>query len=215
MKSLILTSLIALSASVAMAADVVYEAPQPPVAEIATPVFTWSGPYLGIQGGGSWLDGDFSAAGATASDDFNGGRFGVFGGYQYQFDNNFVLGLEGDVSYDWNENTYLDAVDVGTDWSGSVRAKVGYAIDRALIYATGGWAITRGYIDISGAGEETKTFNGYTVGAGVDYAFTDNIFTKLEYRFNDFGDKNVDVLGVPVNADLKQHLLTVGIGVKF
>ena len=51
MKTLIVTSLLALSASTAMAADAVYETPAPPVAQETLPVFTWSGPYLGIQGG--------------------------------------------------------------------------------------------------------------------------------------------------------------------
>lgn len=218
MKLAILSSLVALTASGAMAADAVYEAPAaPPVAFEATPVFTWSGPYVGIQGGGSWMNGDFTSGGVTDSENFDGGRFGIFGGYQHQFDNNLVLGIEGDVSYDWNENTYAafgSAVDVGTDWNGSVRARVGYAFDHALIYATGGWTATRGKIEGAGI-DESKTFNGYTVGAGVDYAFTDNVFGRVEYRFSDYGDKDFGVAGVPVNADLSQHAVTVGIAVKF
>lgn len=218
MKRLIFSSLIALTASTAMAADLVYETSAPPALEVVTPGFSWSGPYLGLQGGAGWLEGDFSAAGLSDSEDFDGGRFGVFAGYQHQFDNNFVLGIEGEVSYDWNENTYSAlgaSADVGTDWNGSIRARAGYALDRALIYVTGGWAITNGYIDVSGLGEESDTFNGYTLGAGVDYAFTDRVFGRLEYRFNDYGDKDFDVLGVPVNAELQQHQVTVGLGVKF
>ncbi|WP_405049231.1 outer membrane protein [Rhizobium sp. NZLR1] len=49
--------------------------------------------------------------------------------------------------------------------------------------------LPRGYVDLPGLDKETETFNGYTVGAGVDFAFTDNIFVCGEYRFNDFGKK--------------------------
>lgn len=135
MKTLIVTSLLALSASTAMAADAVYETPAPPVAQETLPVFTWSGPYLGIQGGAGWANGDFSAGGPVVSDDFNGGILGAFAGYNYQFDNNMVLGIEGDVDYNWNDNDY-SGIKVGTDWQGSVRGRVGYAFDHALIYAT-------------------------------------------------------------------------------
>ncbi|MCM2439412.1 porin family protein [Agrobacterium vitis] len=218
MKAAPISLFITLAASTAMAADVVNEPPVAPPAEVVAPAFTWTGPYLGIQGGGGWLDGNFSAAGVSGSENFDGGRLGGFAGYQYQFDNNFVLGIEGDVSYDWNDKTYSGlgvAAGVGTDWSGSVRGRVGYAFDKALIYATGGWAATRASIDVSGLGEEKKTFNGYTIGVGVDYAFTSNIFGRLEYRYNDYGNKDFEMLGVPVSADLTQHIVTVGIGVKF
>lgn len=210
-KKILFASLIALSATTAMAADAISEPPAPPVAEDVAPAFTWSGPYFGIQGGAGWLDGKFSALGATASDNFDGGRLGGFAGYQHQFANNFVLGLEGDVSYDWNDNEYLGLLKVGTDVGGSVRVRAGYAIDNALLYATGGWAVTRGYAKVAGV-KETETFNGYTLGAGVDYAFTNNIFARVEYRFTDYSKKTfLNVL----DTDLKQNAVTVGLGVKF
>ena len=56
-----------------------------------------------------------------------------------------------------------------------------------------------------------KTHVGWTVGAGVEYAFTDNVFGRLEYRYNDYGDK--DIFGI--NTDLDQHTVKVGLGVKF
>ena len=54
-------------------------------------------------------------------------------------------------------------------------------------------------------------FEGWRNGTDVDYAFTNNIFARAEYRFNSYGDK--DVLGI--KADLDQHVVGVGIGVKF
>lgn len=213
MKSVLLSLLASFAMiSAASAADAIM-APQPaPVAPMAVP-FSWSGGYAGIRGGGVWINGDFSIPGATASENFNGGLVGGFVGYNWQFQNNIVVGVEGDLNYNWDENTYDvfgTDVEVGTDVSGSARVRLGYAIDHALVYATGGWAAARGYIE--GAGDkETETFNGWTAGAGVDYAFTDKIFGRVEYRYTDYQDK--DIIGI--NTDLDQNEVTAGIGVKF
>jgi outer membrane immunogenic protein len=209
MKTLIISTAIATLAafSSAYAADAVIEAPPaPPVADVV-PAFTWAGGYVGALGGGVWVNGDFEVPGASASQDFNGGFIGGFAGYNFQHDN-IVFGVEGDIDYNWNKES-IGGVDVGTDLSGSVRGRVGYAMDRALIYATAGWAATRGYID--DGDKETKTFNGWTVGGGIDYAFTNNIFGRAEYRYTDFSDKDID----GINVDLKQNAVMVGIGVKF
>ncbi len=203
-KFLVATMITLASSSAVFAADMVEQ----PVT--AAPVFTWSGPYFGIDGGAGWLNGDFSAGGISDSEDFNGGLFGGFVGYNWQLDNSIVLGIEGNVEYNWNDKDFLGA-NVGSDWSGAVRARVGYAFDNALLYGAAGWTATRGFVDVPGFDKETKTFNGYTVGAGVDYAFTNNVFGRVEYRFNDYGSK--DVLGIDVDAD--QHVVKIGLGVKF
>lgn len=204
MKKILVAAAFALASSTAVFAADMLEQPT------AAPAFTWTGPYFGIDGGAGWLNGDFSAGGVSASEDFNGGLFGGFVGYNWQLDNSIVLGVEGNVEYNWNDKDVLGA-NVGTDWSGAVRARVGYAFDNALLYGAAGWTATRGFIDEPGFDKETKTFNGYTVGAGVDYAFTNNVFGRVEYRYNDYGSK--DVLGLDV--DLDQHVVKVGLGVKF
>ncbi len=56
-----------------------------------------------------------------------------------------------------------------------------------------------------------ETLHGWTVGTGVDYALTDRIFTRLEYRYNDYGERNIQ----GVNTDFNQHVIGVGLGVKF
>jgi outer membrane immunogenic protein len=212
MKTLVLSSVFVIAAaafSQAMAADAVTEPPAPPVAE-NVPVFTWTGPYAGIRGGGSWTHGDFDFPGGSASQSFNGGLIGGFLGYNWQLDNNVVLGAEGDLNYNWNKEDIAPGVDAGTDLDGSVRARVGYAFDRTLLYATGGWQVSRGYLD-AGDGKDTKSFNGWTLGAGVDHAFTEKIFGRVEYRYTDFGSKDID----GVKSDFNQNAVVVGVGVKF
>lgn len=60
---------------------------------------------MGNDGGVGWLNGDFSGGGATATEDFNGGLFGAFVGYNWQFDS-IVLGVEGSLEYRWNDKDF-------------------------------------------------------------------------------------------------------------
>lgn len=197
------------TAGFAMAADAVDQVPTAPAAVETPAAFSWAGGYIGIYGGYGWLDGTLSSGGASLSDNFDGGRIGGFGGWNFDVGHNVILGVEGDVNYDWNENDY-SGVKVGTDVSGSVRARAGYAIDRALLFVAGGWTADRGYIDYAGD-KYRKTFNGWTIGAGVDYAITNRIFTRLEYRYNDYGTK--DLSGI--DFDSKQNVVNIGLGIKF
>ncbi|GHC79661.1 outer membrane protein [Limoniibacter endophyticus] len=210
MKKILLASVAVFFVGAAHAADVVYDAPPAaPVAEI--PAWSWAGGYLGIQGGGVFSEGTASIPGASFSDDFNGGYVGGFVGWNFELGNSFILGLEGDVNYNFNENSYAGGIDAGQDWSYGIRARAGYAVDRALIFISGGWAATNAYVDIPGVGDFDETFNGWSVGAGVDYAFTDTMFGRLEYRYSDFGDK--DIAGF--NVEIDQHTVGVALGVKF
>lgn len=192
--------------SAARAADAVEQIPEAPVAiEATAPAFTWSGPYVGLHGGYGWGNGDVGAF----SENFDGGRFGGFVGYNWQMSNGFVAGIEGDVNYDWNEEN-IAGVDVSSGFSGSARARLGYAMDRALPYIAGGWTATN--VKAEGPGIDTDdTLSGWTIGAGLDYAFTDNIFGRAEYRYNDYGSGNLG----GANVDFDQHIVNVGIGVKF
>ncbi|MGG7519080.1 outer membrane protein [Allorhizobium undicola] len=194
----------------AMAADAVSETPAPPAAVETPAAFSWAGGYAGVHGGYGWLDMKLSSGGASASDDFDGGRLGGFAGWNFDVGHNVIVGIEGDLNYDWNENDY-SGIKLGTDVSGSARARVGYALDRALVYAAGGWTATRGHLDNTGSVDGHTTFNGWTVGAGVDYALTNRIFVRGEYRYNDFASK--DLSGIDI--DMKQHVVNVGVGVKF
>ncbi|AYD00194.1 outer membrane protein [Neorhizobium sp. NCHU2750] len=191
----------------AFAADAVEQVPTAPAAVDTMPVFTWSGPYLGAHTGYGWGDGHLEGAG---SDDFDGWRLGGFAGYNWQFSNGFVTGVEGDINYDWNDNNYGGGVKLEGGVNGSVRARLGYAIDRTLIYAAGGWTATDVRLKAP-TGNDSDTLNGWTIGAGVDHAFTDNVFGRLEYRYNDYGHGRLD----GANVDFNQNIIQVGIGVKF
>lgn len=210
-KILAISSLFIAMGSSAFAADLVSPEPAPPAATEQPVVnYGWDGPYVGVMGGAGWLHNSYDAAGFPSGRNYNGGVLGAFAGWNRQLDNNIVFGLEGDFGYNWNKG-HVNGLESGTDWSGSVRARAGYAMDNALLYGAAGWTVTRGYLENATGGNDHKAFNGYTVGAGVDYKFTDNMFGRAEYRFNDYGSRSIN--GVDINP--RQHELLLGVGMKF
>jgi outer membrane immunogenic protein len=220
MKRFIATAAVLLAATTASAADAVSTVPEAPVAQdTAARGFEWTGGYAGIQGGYGWLDGHFETTGLDPLDgNFDGVGLGGFAGFNKQFENNVVLGIEGDLEHNWNETDLATLIGTFTghaDWQGSIRGRIGYSFGRALVYASAGWAAAHVDADLSTGASTSEIYNGYTVGAGVDYAVTDRIFGRLDYRYNDFGSKDLDFSGTKVESDLTQHTVKLGVGVKF
>jgi outer membrane immunogenic protein len=151
---------------------------------------------------------------------------GLYAGYNFDLGNNVVLGIDGDITYnDLSKGirVYNDDLEVGSfenklRWSGAVRARAGYAFDRFLPYIAGGVAFgdVKNSGTINGIGfSESKTLTGWTVGGGVDYAATDNLIVRLEYRYTDYGDKNIDFGGLSVKNDFKTNEVRLGVAYKF
>lgn len=163
--------------------------------------------------------------GHTDSDDFFGG---VHLGYNHQFSGGFVLGAEGDINFGrqfdgqffFGENfgfTGEDAINVNAigeidlDWDGSARLKAGFAFDRILPYVTGGVAFAQydasfsdpDRTDAPRFGEGSLV--GYTLGAGLDYAATDNVIVGAEYRFTDLGSDTVGLTNAALDADIHAY----------
>lgn len=208
-RTILVSALLAGAATAATAADLVEPVPAAPEATVEEAVvYGWDGAYLGKYGGATWLRGRLDGGDRDTDTAFT---LGGFAGWNKQLDNNIVLGIEGDFGYDWNGKKF-DGVEAGTDWNGSARARVGYAWDNMLIYGAGGWTAANAYVDPAGSNNsKEKVLNGYTLGAGVDYKFTDNIFARAEYRFNDFGTENIG----GTKVDFQQHKTLLGVGFKF
>jgi outer membrane immunogenic protein len=91
----------------------------------------------------------------------------------------------------------------GLDWFGTARVRAGVAFDRALIYATGGFAYGGGGGNNNGFGFDnngSSTRTGWTVGGGVEYAFTNNLTAKVEGLYVNLGSGNRNNAGVFYNA---------------
>jgi outer membrane immunogenic protein len=201
---------IALLSTTAFAADLpsrrappVY-APAPPI-----PVFTWTGVYVGVQAGyefgrdsafatGTAAAGPLAGVGlASASRRENGFIGGAHIGYNFGglLGSGIVFGIEGDVDGTSAKANYnLGGINVVTrdQIQGSVRGRLGFAVDRTLFYATGGVAfggLRNTYLNTVTGGIDTRdhTRVGYTVGGGVEYAVTNNWSVRAEYRYTDFG----------------------------
>ncbi|TIU34731.1 MAG: porin family protein, partial [Mesorhizobium sp.] len=100
-----------------------------------------------------------------------------------------------------------------------VNAEAGLAADRWLIYGVGGVAFA-GIETSQDAGTgfaETRTGAGWTIGAGVDYALSNNIVVGAQYRYYDFGKEHFDVPDAfsDRDQDLKLHTLGVNFSYKF
>jgi outer membrane immunogenic protein len=231
------TALATAGISAASAADLPSRAaPLAPVFA-PVPVFTWTGFYVGGQVGYGWnandndfvLPGGFVVQSGDFGDEGDGFLAGVHAGYNVQL-GSFVVGVEGDIEGVFGDDDDEDVVITrdgvvftnygfagnALDWQGSIRARAGFAFDRALIYATGGFAFA-GLSDGFGiVGDDDDTLTGWTLGAGVEYAFTNNLTTRLEYRYTSFdGGSNVfnDVdLG---DNEIEFHTVRVGLSYKF
>lgn len=174
----------------AQAADLPRRA-APAYAPMAVPVFTWTGFYGGINGG--WGFGSFQGRGPALPSDPSGGLIGGTVGYNYQM-GNFVFGLEGDLDYAAVNATTVYAGPLttksGLTLQDTIRGRVGYAMDRAMFYATGGYAggnVHTTIYDVPGKyfNAQTNYLNGWALGAGVEYALQPNISAKLEYLYTD------------------------------
>lgn len=223
MRIVFVAAVAALTVSTASAADLEVLRPSIPDVPETTRTIDWSGFEFGMSGGGNLIRAEGSKF-FDRTENFRGAQASVFAGYQQQFNNNLVLGIEGDVTYTGGNgktfntfdatNTYIGQEKISTDWSGSIRARVGYAFDRLQLYTTGGWVATR-VVDKAdttvAVGTFHENFQGVTIGAGADYAFTDSIFGRAEYRYNTFFERHFGSL----DEKLAQHVVSVGLGMKF
>lgn len=174
-----------------------------------TPPFTWDGPYAGVSLGANWMTGAFynDCYCETIEEKFPGRRIGVFAGYNFAVSENAIVGIEGDVSYDWNDRNVYGS-EVGTDVTYSARVRLGEAVGNTLIYAAAGWTATNAFVEDP---NDRELVNGWTIGAGVDWSINANTFLRAEYRYNDYS--TADLAGV--KADFDQDVFTIGIARKF
>lgn len=206
-----------------MAADPVY--PIIPTDEIA---YDWTGLYAGVSVSGQ--------RGIVDSSDpllplpsLSGVGVGVHVGHNWQ-SGNFVFGAEAGFGYSfasasapcgnpaWTCNTELT-------WSGSLVGRVGVAADTALFYLTGGVAgasFRASTVDDTGLGgpvgaeyPDSQFRAGWTLGGGIELALSDTMTGRLDYRYADYGSRDM-VLDIPYpGVSLKTHSIALGVSFRF
>lgn len=210
-----------LAAGSAMAADLPSRTYQPAAPVAAVPLFTWTGFYAGVNAGYGF--GDFTRDGGILFDEADGFIAGGQIGYNYQI-GQFVVGLEGDLQYsDISASPSgtglalgLGGSDATINYFGTIRGRLGVAFDRALVYATGGYAFGEAEVSIPGIGSDDNMHNGWALGAGIEYAFTNNLTAKAEYLYVDLENKNFTPgPGVTARAGAEFSVVRAGLNYKF
>jgi opacity protein-like surface antigen len=207
----------------------------------------WNGFYVGGHVGNTWADtstntsntatGAPVASGSTSVSNPHGG---LQGGYDFTMSSRFVLGVLAAVSLvDSSDTTTTTTITpaglnvhtskADTDWSGSIRARLGYAFDNALVFGTAGWAWSTGSVTrtqvtgttglaIPGTTELVGTsHSGWTLGGGLEYAVAPQWTVFGEYRHTEFGSENINfpVAQRLTNSTTTSDGLTFGVNYKF
>jgi outer membrane immunogenic protein len=214
-----------------------YKAPSP-----TTPAWSWASCYGGGHAGGVWASkkdwivrtpgGAFfgQSLGGHDSDSWIGG---AQAGCDYQFAGGFVIGVQGDYAWSDAEGVHDSAREIGVAYHSKVKSlasatgRVGYSWNRFLGYVRGGgawerdeyWATT---IVLGTAYTARVTRQGWTVGVGGEYAFTNLLSGFIEYNYYDFGTREIgltpQVIGLgPAFVDIKdtKSVVRAGLNVRF
>lgn len=154
-----------------------------------------------------------------------GGLATVEAGFDYQFNNNYLVGLQADytrsnistdIDLDANGSYSLEATDTF-----NVLARGGRVIDDStLLYVIGGWSRTT--MNAEGGSTLGSSYDfkltGLTFGSGVETALSDNLTAKLEYRYTQYHDIGIasipGILDVSAKSDVQtvRAVLSYGMG---
>ena len=239
-KSLLMGTLAGLTLASSSSAADLFKRP-PPAPFSPPPAFTWTGCYVGVHvgyAGGKlkWTDEPPDTAEALTNHNQRGAIGGAQLGCNYQF-SSIVLGVQGDFSLSdvrgkarLNLGDEPNIFDTKADYFGTLTARGGFAIDRALLYVKGGFAFTRlNHEQLHIEAANTDTFSarssrtGWTLGAGAEYALTNNWTAFAEYNYMRFKQRNITgpsvddgILETEVfQSGTNVHAVKVGLNYKF
>jgi len=208
----------------------------PPMDDLRPANFDWSGPYIGVFGAAVAVDGTYDATCTnivpctvlTYTDIEHSGigyAGGILGGWNYQMDT-FVFGFEGDWAFGGTVATN-DEPGIDTDLSfnniATLRARAGFALDNTLLYVTGGLAAVDMEFGAVMSTDESasKWVYGWTVGGGLEHAFSDHFSGRIEYLYVGLDDADFSMTdGAATTLDATQsfddvHMVRVGLTYNF
>jgi outer membrane immunogenic protein len=202
----------------------------------------WTGFYVGGNVGYSWGNWDATGVviGPTGGHNFNvnGIIGGVQAGFNWQFNRDWLIGIEGDYQWSGEKDDFSWVFPITINdarsgftiknemkfpWFATLRARLGYIPDpNWLVYLTGGLAVGRvedtaslslGAISLSISDATTKS--GWTIGGGVEAKLgnSNHWSAKAEYLYIDLG--TVDFFTNSVAIKVRDHIARVGLNYKF
>jgi outer membrane immunogenic protein len=213
-------------ASAASAADLPTKAPR----VYAPAAYDWTGFYVGANAGWGWTNGSgtitFTSGSGPVTGNGNGFVGGAQAGYNWQ-SGAIVLGLEADAQLTANSGSFNGSAGgvsftstAKVPWFSTVRARLGYAFDRWMVYGTGGGAFGQGKSDgtlsTTGAFSSTKNFETWTAGGGVEFALREDWTAKVEYLYI----ATPDHVPVPpgtsdISGNINTQIARVGLNYRF
>ena len=176
---------------------------------------TYDGPYVGVTAG--WERGEIADRIETQSITAEASRdalvLGGYAGYNFKVTDRIVIGAEAGFSATVHDQIRAasagKSLTIDPRYSFDLSARAGYLVtDQALVYVRGGYANNRVRTTLDGlTGPVTASDNldGWQLGGGVEYAITDRISARAEYRYSDFGtnggqyDRHQTLVGVSYN----------------
>lgn len=204
MKNLIATATLAVAATIAAAS--------PAAAQEA-----FQGPYAGIEAGWNQKKigrADTDIGRADIGDSKDSATAGIFAGYNQKVTDKIVLSGEAGFSMGFDDAVTrvgggrLASIDPEYRFNLGVRA--GYLVDdKTLIYARGGYENLRASVRINDAAASRygkDTFDGWSVGGGVERLLTERVSARLEYRYSDLGGSD---------TKFQRHQALVGVAYHF
>jgi outer membrane immunogenic protein len=159
----------------------------------------WSGFYGGVHGGYAFGDAD-TDIGNTGIEGFMGGGLA---GWNFQTCN-FVIGMEGDIGFGEIDGRNGNVDDFDVEPNGHLRVRAGLPMDNIMPFIAGGLAIADADLRQNGGGNHTDLHLGFSIGAGVDVAVTQNIVIRGEYIYDIYGSEDYNPGG---DVDFDTHTL--------
>lgn len=201
-RALIVGLLAATAVSSTMAADLIVDEP---VAEAALAAHDWDGVYVGV----------FAGYGAGTANSF-GVDTGISGwlaggavGANFTVSEAIVAGIVGDLA--WSSiSGVTGGADVDLDWVGSLRGRLGINGGAFLPYLTGGLAVAGVSLDAP-PDSASQVYVGWTAGAGVEFAATDDLSIDLLYRYSDYGSHDITLNAATSPVTLNTHQVSIGL----
>ena len=193
----------------------------------------FSGPWVaGVAGYDINKAGSSQDDGVNAPQDANAEGMVYGGAVGYDLDmGTMVIGAEAELTDSNADSTYgdpyttfgLGTVDAGRDLY--VGARAGFkATPTTLVYAKAGYTNARfNYKGTDGSTIYATNIDtdGYRLGAGVEQKFGGNAFAKLEYRYSNYQEGEVDFEATNVvdsdrfDIDTDRHQVMASVGIRF
>jgi len=189
----------------AQAADMNYGSRAPYTVNQPLNAYSWAGPYLGGNLGYAWGSVENNP---TKPSGFAGG---VQAGYNWQQGGPWVFGVEGDIQVSGAEQTFAPWK-FSNPWFGTLRGRVGYALNNVMFYGTGGLAFGELRATTFGL-SESHTNAGWTAGVGAEMGFAPNWSAKVEYLYVDLSSTNFVVTGA--SNGYRFGLIRAGVNYRF